>query len=269
MKRGLIFLISIFLILFFNLIGSVEITGDTITGEVAQSIGINITVTGPPTLTILIPKNDTYIANYSLPLTFTTNGDYIWYNLDHGTNITISSSTTFNTSIGSHTLYLFANNSDGEVTKNVTFFINLTLFTIIYSEYNGSFKGVSTYFYNLSYTELQNLSDIKLENLEYGRMVFNKAINLTDDEDFLDLILNLDVNSNVSFNRIDLNSTALPNFNISTTLYLYNLTFSDPRVLRDGSVCPSSICTENSYSGGTFSFNVTNFTIYLFLILEY
>ena len=74
--------------------------------------------------------------------------------------------------------------------------------------------------------------------------------------------VDLDGNANISFNKLEINTTKLTSLEKSATLYIYNLTFSDPRVLRDGGVCPSSICTENSYSGGLFSFNVTNFTIY-------
>src|SRR3989344_1540146 len=67
----------------------------------------------------------------------------------------------------------------------------------------------------------------------------------------------------MSFNRIEINSTALNALNKSATLYLYGLTFTNPRPLRDGVVCPSSICKEvPPYIGGTFAFNVTHFTVY-------
>jgi hypothetical protein len=57
----------------------------------------------------------------------------------------------------------------------------------------------------------------------------------------------------------------LPNFNKSATIYIYNLNFTDPRVLIDGSVCPATICTEINYSEGalkTLVFNVTQFSTY-------
>ena len=50
--------------------------------------------------------------------------------------------------------------------------------------------------------------------------------------------------------------------NKSAILKLYNLTFSDPRILRNGEACPNSICTKISYSGGTLTFNVTQFSEY-------
>lgn len=269
MKRGLIFF-AVLLVLLFNIIGSAEITGDvitgdTITGKASNFLGINITILTAPKLNITIPKNNTYIDNNSLPLFFTSDqsNSSIWYNLDSGTNITITGPTTFNTSEGGHILYLFANNSNGETAVNVSFSVNITkLFTVIYSEYNGSLRGISTNYNNISYIELQNLSNITLENAEHGRIFYNASINITDDADFSDRILNLDVNTNISFNRIELNATALPNFNRTASLYLYNLTFSNPRILRYGSVCPSDVCIEESYTNGILKFNVTEFSVY-------
>jgi len=269
MKRGLVFTI-IFLILLLNITETKtsEITGDaiigeSITGEVTQIFGINITVVGPPILTITNPKNHTYITNISRPLTFdVVDEDNIWYNLDNGVNITITNSISFNTSIGSHTLYLFANNSNGETTKNVVFFINLTRFIIIYDEFNGSLKGETPDLYNFSYEDLQNMTDLILENAENGKIKYNVIINITDDENITDNQLDLDSNVNISFNRIEINSTALPNFNKTVTLSLYNLTFSNPRILRDGSICTSDICVKESYTNGILIFNVTEFSIY-------
>ena len=49
---------------------------------------------------------------------------------------------------------------------------------------------------------------------------------------------------------------------MSATLYLYSLNFTNPRMLRDGVVCPSTICTQQSYSGGSLIVNVTGFSEY-------
>ena len=43
---------------------------------------------------------------------------------------------------------------------------------------------------------------------------------------------------------------------------MYNLTFSNPRILRDGQVCQSIICTKINYSSNVLRFNVTGFTNY-------
>ena len=269
MKRGLIlFLAFVFLIFtFIPYLNSEEpITGEVVTtGEVTDaSLAITVSIFGGPSLRIISPENETYLKNESLLVNYAVSGeDAVWYNFDSTSNTTIFSSFFFNISQGSHTLYLFANNSDGNTTsKDVTFYVNSTRFIILYSEYSGSTKGTSTDFNSSTYEEIQSLSNIILENTGSGKILFNQAINLTDDLNNNDNILDLDSNTNVSENRIELNSTALPNFNKNATLWLYNLTFSNPRILKDEVVCPSTICVQNSYSGGTLSFNVTGFSVY-------
>jgi len=90
------------------------------------------------------------------------------------------------------------------------------------------------------------------ENSGYGKISFQEPVNLSGGID--------SSNINISFNRIEVNSTALPELNMPATLTLYDLTFSDPRILKDGSVCTD--CNEVSYSGGDLVFNVTSFSVY-------
>ena len=216
-----------------------------------------------PTLTITRPENKTYLTANNLQLNFTaSNYDNLLYNIDNTANITITGNITFNTTQGQHALYLFANNSVGLTAKNVAFTVNSSRFVVYYSNYNGSEKGGSTDFIIYSYEDLQNLSGIVLENTDFGKINFNQAVNLTEDSDFSDNAVDLDAYTNISDNLININTTALPNLNKSATLYLYGLTFSDPRILRDGELCPDTICTEINYSGGTLVFNVTQFTNY-------
>ncbi len=257
-KRRLIFLV---IVIFLIIIGAGILIKTT--GKAIQSIAMNISVTGPPALTLISPENETYLTNTSILLNYSVSDeDWVKYSLDSGNNITVTSSIFFNASEGSHTLYLYANNNKGLRTRSVNFSVDSTVFKIDYGEWKNSKKGDSTNFSIHPYKDLQNLSEIILENAEYGKMEFNENINLTDDENPLDNMINISANTNVSWNRIEINSTALPNFNKSTTLWLYNLTFDTPRILRDGEVCPSSVCTQEDYSGGTLRFNVTGFTVY-------
>lgn len=261
---GLLFFALLVVLVFSSVynINADTITGEAITGNATSaSVAITITITDPPTLSILKPENETYFTDTNLELNFTAlNADTIKYNLDNGTNTTITGNTTFNTTSGSHTLYLFANNSNGNATKNVTFTANLTRFTVIYNNYSNN--GSSTNLNASSFENIQNLSDVILEKTAHGKIEFSTTINLTNDSTYTDNNLNLDIYTNISSNFIEINTTALPNFNKSATLSLYNLTFTNPRVLRNGEVCSDSICTEVSYSGGTFIFNVTQFTNY-------
>ncbi len=247
-----------------NIIGK-AITGETVTGEATKPLGMNITVSVfLPILSILSPQNKTYLTNQSLLFSFIKTGEQAaWYNLDNSANITVTSSLYFNTSEGSHTIYLYANNSEGATaSKNVTFSVNTTKFVILYEEYRGSRKGRSTDFYNYSYEDLQSLSSIIIENTLAGRVTFEQVINLINDSNPNDSLLDIDSNTNISYNRIEINSTALPNFNKLATIRLYGLNFSEPRILKNGEVCPSDTCTIKSYSSGILVFNVTNFTIY-------
>ncbi|MCL5018622.1 MAG: hypothetical protein M1416_02565 [Candidatus Pacearchaeota archaeon] len=216
-----------------------------------------------PVLSLINPKNQTYIRNQSIPISYTaSNEESVWYSLDSGENITLTHSTSFSTSQGSHILFLYASNSNGEILKNVTFFVDSSKFSVNKNKYEGEKKGETTNFSNYSYEELQNFSDIILENTDFGKIKFNENINLTDDEDFSDGEIDINSYINISSNRIAINSTALPNFNKTATLSLYDLTFSDPRILREGNICPSTICTLESYAGGILKFNVTSFSVY-------
>jgi hypothetical protein len=242
------------------------ITGDSITGEAAsQSIGLNITViTGEvPILTILSPENKTYLSNNSILLDYSAiNEDFVWYNLDIGNNITISSAIYFNTAEGTHTLYLYANNSYGIATKNITFTTNTTKFIIYYGIWQGITQGDTTDFIFYSYEDIQNLSGIILENTNYGKIQFNEPINLTADYDSSDNIIDLNTSLGITSNKIEINTSQIPNFNVNASLWIYNLSFTNPRILKNGVVCPETICIFESYSGGTIKFNVTEFSNY-------
>ena len=265
MKGVFIFLLNIILLLIIlPQVNTQTVTGETVTGETTSSnLALTISLSGLPSLSILNPENKTYLNNESILLNFSVSSeDFVWYNLDGNSNTTITSSILLNVTQGSHILNLYANNSQGETAKNVGFTANSTKFIIIYNEYTGSNKGSSIDFNASTYEDIQNLSDVVLEHIIYGKITFNEAINLTNDLNSSDRLLDLDANTNISLNRIEVSSTALPNFNKPATILIYNLAFSDPRILKDGTVCSASICTQNSYSGGTLSFNVTEFSVY-------
>jgi len=252
-------------ILAFGINVYVELTGETITGKPLQYVGLNITIIAPPVISLISPKNETYFVNTSIPLNFSIIGstEKIWYSLDSGNNITVTSPLFFNVSEGGHSLFLYANNSVSTSSyKNVSFSVNSTIFQIIDEEWKGAKKGSSTNFTILSYEEVQNLSGIILENTDSGKILFNENINMTADKNFSDNQVDLDANVEISSNRIELKSIELPNFNKKATLWLYGLSFSDPRILKDGIVCPDAICTKESYSGVILKFNVTQFGIY-------
>ena len=103
--------------------------------------------------------------------------------------------------------------------------------------------------------ELQNISNVTIDSPTKGTIKFIENLNISDDVD-------LDSYVNISYNYIFINSTAIPSFNKAANLTLYGLTFTNPKILRDGSDCPATICAKIDYSSGTLEFNVTQFSAY-------
>ncbi|MCX6751023.1 MAG: hypothetical protein NTZ83_06195 [Candidatus Pacearchaeota archaeon] len=274
MKKSLTIFGIIICTLIYAILISAEanITGEAVTGKALQSLlALNITVTPPvPVLLITSPKNETYITNESLLINYSAvNADTVWYNFDLGSNTTLIEPVYVNVSQGFHTLYIYANNTYELTTKNVSFIANSSVFTILFEEYKWTNKGNSTNFLSYTYKDLQSLGSIILENTNYGKILFGEAINVTNDNINTDNLLDLDSNTEISSNHIELNSAELPNFNTSATLWLYNLSFSNPRILKDGAVCPSNECIKETYTypsgaggDGILRFYVTHFTTY-------
>ena len=279
MKKQVIALLSLYILfLFLFSVAATKhtlkkpITGDTITGETitgeatSDSVALTITiVAATPTLTINKPHNETYFYNHTIPINITTNSNDTWYNLDNENNVSFNATheTFFNTTNSNHTLYIFANNSAGITKKNVTFFTNRSIYHIYFDKYfNSSHKGNSTNCNTFSLEELQNMSNLILEDIRTGKIIFNSIVNLTNDANPNDNITNLDNYINITFNKIILDSNALPNLNISATLELTDLTFTNPRILFNDQVCPSNICVKNSYANGVLNFNVSHFSTF-------
>ena len=286
-KEGLLFFGLVFAILLMIGVSGDGITGETVTGEVvtgdvSASLGISVTVVGSSTFTIKKPENGTYSHNFSIELEIddvddSNDNDNFWYNLDDVANITFAlgddgdgntdgdedgAKLFFNATTGSHTINVYSNDSDSTRKNSVTFSIDTDLHGFDFGDFDDEFKGNSTNFFGLSFEQMQNFSDIIFEKIFGGKMHFPDYINITDDEDASDGFVNFTKHINISDNRIELNGTALPNFNTTATLVLYNLDFSNPRVLRDGKICGSDICKKNSYTNNNLSFNVTGFSVY-------
>jgi len=89
-----------------------------ITGQATnQETGVSVTVIdNVPSLEILSPTATTYTEGDYILLDWNENLiDTVWYNLNQGTNITINTSFYFQTSVGTHTLYLYGNQSNGTI----------------------------------------------------------------------------------------------------------------------------------------------------------
>lgn len=269
MKKGGVILVVIFsLILLISLLLTIEssmksynrISGKATTGP----LNVSITVAGPPNVNILNPVNFTY-NNYcssNLELRFSISGgipstiDTRWYSLDNIANVTVSGFVNISISgEGNHTLRFYANNTAGAIndTEIVYFTVNNSFrYNISYAKYSGS----TTNFNSLNKTQFWNISDFTLDRPSFGKIVFQNDINFSVCD------ANLDEFTEIKLNYIAVNSSFLPVLNKSTNLSLYGLSFSNPRILRSGSVCSSNICQKIIYNNGNLTFNVTQFTWY-------
>lgn len=276
MKRGFIFLVFLLFLIIsihntFAIYVSghyVHVVGEATSNQVNASI---IVVNIAPTIFIFSPKeNRTYrskniLLNYSV---YDPDGiSLVWYNIDNTNNISLGNSSSgyiyFNTSQGMHTLYLYANDTFGaENFSSVNFFVNNTKIIVIYEEFRKEKKGNSTDFDSLTDEQLENLSNMIIESTDYGKILWREHVNITADRDPSDRITILDNNVVIANASIFVNEIELPNLNKKATLWFYNLSFKNPRVLRNGEVCPSSVCSNLVYQNKTLRVDVTGFTNY-------
>jgi hypothetical protein len=175
-----------------------------------------------------------------------------WYNLDNGGNTTLSSNITLTiNSSGTYTLYIFANDNAGleNGSEYVQFYVSVNK-TVLFSNFNGY---LTTNFSLYDDQQLESLTNVVLHIPDYGKIEFLETINISD------LVTDLNSYVSISNDNIYLDSSNLPNFNKQSRLQLFNLTFTHPRILKDGSLCPSDVCTEESYVNNVLTFNVTGF----------
>jgi len=267
-KRGSLKIVLLFLIVL-SAAGLYLIGNNTslLTGRAAsQTTNVSVFVSSgaAPNINITSPRNGTYFDNESIKLEYQNDSVHaLWYKIDSGSNITLSSnSITLNISPGSHSLFLYANNTYNTSIKNVNFTFISERHDINYTEFRTNESGNSTRLNEYLYEELQNLTNLTFENISSGKIFFTTTVNLTNDLTPQDNFTDIDSNIRISNNLIEINSTALPNLNRTATLTLYGLTLSNPIILRDGSDCSSAICVIQSYSSGTLIFNVTSFSTY-------
>ena len=105
---------------------------------------------------------------------------------------------------------------------------------------------------------------VVIENTSAARVNFTAAINFSRlDMRAPQTLFNM---TNVS---VQVNSTLTPVFNTSAIITFTHLPLNNPRVFADFeedgmfTPCPSSVCTNLSFNGSIFAFNVTRFSTYM------
>jgi len=107
--------------------------------------------------------------------------------------------------------------------------------------------------------DLLNVDNLKLGVIGKGRIEFTENVTLVDIENNYDYT-DLDDKVKIQENMISLDSANLPMLNKSAILTLYNLNLTNPKVLKDNSLC--SECSIVGYINGTFRFSIEGFTNY-------
>ena len=114
------------------------------------------------------------------------------------------------------------------------------------------FDGVTT---DLNSYNLSNVTTLIIEQLSHGKINFTVPVDMSN-------VTEIDTYVNISANLIEVNSTALSQLNVTAVLTLYNLSFTNPRIMRDNAVCSTGTCSKLAYSGGNLTFNVSHFSSY-------
>jgi len=109
-------------------------------------------------------------------------------------------------------------------------------------------------FKNMTTEIIYNALSLMLNN-SYGSIDFMQVIDLSS-RDFYDV----DRYVNISRNHIEINGTAIPEFNLSSQIIIKDISLSNLKILKDGQNCDE--CTIISYSNSDIRFNAPGFTVY-------
>lgn len=106
---------------------------------------------------------------------------------------------------------------------------------------------------SLDFTEV---SFLELGKSSVGKIRWNQTVSLAEEGE------ELDVDSNLSFapKKVSLDSSKLSRLNTPALITLYNITFTNPKILKDGALCAT--CTINSFANGAITFTVQGFSVY-------
>lgn len=237
-----------------------------------DDIGLSISIDDtPPDVLILSPRNITYNHRGPIHLDYfitdkVSTVSEIWFNIDDKANMSTSQMPfpIFHVNTpGTHTLNLFARDSAGFVnhTESITFFVDESLGHQIITDYDSMPN-----LHLMTREQHEKIENFELGRNNIGKIFFLEFINLSHDTSENSWepprkIINLRDFTNISFNRIYLDSENLPELNKPATLTLEGLSFENPRILKDEIACGNA-CNILSYISGTLTFNVDSFSTY-------
>ncbi len=123
------------------------------------------------------------------------------------------------------------------------------------------FDGITTDLKYISVPYDGMLSNLILEKRFYGRIRFLELINVTRIRENNGL---LDYYVTIQNKKIGIDTTKLPELNKKAELTFRGINMENPTVLKDGSTCPTSICSGLEYNSTTqtLTLNVNSFSEY-------
>lgn len=150
-----------------------NVTNSTFNLTTHLFVQMNISDLVNPILTIIEPEDlEEFTYNTSLELNYTVTDsasgvNTCWYNIDYGSNVTISNcqNITFNTSDGSHTLYVYANDSAGnEIVKSRPFAVSLTApaISLNFPPNGTAWNTPNNFYFNFTSTDPNGLDTCSL-----------------------------------------------------------------------------------------------------------
>jgi len=129
----------------------------------------------------------------------------------------------------------------------------------------GCPKPIATRFDILSdlRSDLTNFLDFRIGISKYGKIEFgNNVVKLVKTSGSNYVQANLDKNFNFTKNKVEVNSSDLPDVNKAATITLFNISVSNPRILRDGEICSDCTIVLWDSENKTLVFTVPHFTTY-------
>jgi len=111
-------------------------------------------------------------------------------------------------------------------------------------------------------TDLSKINNFEIGDTNYGTIKYTGDISLVADK--LDGVDSVDLNSIVKIekNRVSIDSARAPGLNSVAEVKMYSVAFSNPVILKDGTRCPSTECTDVTLENGVLTFKVQGFSTY-------
>ncbi|MDA3854618.1 MAG: right-handed parallel beta-helix repeat-containing protein [Candidatus Woesearchaeota archaeon] len=139
--------------------------------------------------------------------------------------------------------YVAENNHSSQI-------VSIPSVTIDYTPFNSSTTDFSTY----TTEELADMENVIFANT-YGKIEYTQNISVISS-----IILTNKLK--IENNRIEVNSALIPQFNKPAILEISGITYTEPIIYQDTTICPSNICQLISYENNIVRFSVTGFSYY-------